>query len=695
MDMLELYAADVFTDSVMQQRLPNRIYESLKATISAGSDLDKEIADVVATVMKDWAIEKGATHYAHWFHPMTGMTAEKHESFLSPISTGKAILEFSGKNLVKGEPDASSFPSGGLRDTFEARGYTAWDPTSPAFVKDGSLYIPSIFISYTGNVLDKKTPLLRSMELINTAGLRIIRLLGNHTSKRVIATLGVEQEYFLVDAELYKKRKDLLICKRTLFGANPPKGQEFDDHYFSAINERVAAFMRDLDESLWRLGVPAKIKHSEVAPCQFELVPVFDTANIANDQNQLVMACMNQLAPKHGLACLLHEKPFKDINGSGKHLNWSLATDDGRNLLVPGNTAKENASFLIFVAAMLHALDEYPELLRLVSANAGNEYRLGGDEAPPTIMSMFLGEELTQVLEVIAGGGNYVSVNKGDIELGVNTLPPLPKDTSDRNRTSPFAFTGNKFEYRMCGSSASVAGPTIALNTAYARVLNAYADRLEGVEDFWEALNGLIGDEINAHKRIIFNGNNYSNEWVVEAEKRGLPIINNAVDAFLHYIDPKNISLLVESGIYSIEEVFSRMEIHLLDYCRTVNIEALTMVEMGRKNIIPSAVHYNQRLLNALVAKKELGIAVEGCAEWNLSQAISECLDQLLLAIDNLEKAQMEAIVIEALDVKAQYYRDHVKKSMEELRATGDVLEQLIDEDEWGMPSYTALLLEH
>lgn len=694
MDMLGLYATDVFNDIVMQQRLPNRVYESLKATILTGSDLEKDIADVVATVMKDWAIEKGATHFAHWFHPMTGMTAEKHESFLTPLGDGRAILEFSGKNLVKGEPDASSFPSGGLRETFEARGYTAWDPTSPAFVKDGSLYIPSIFISYTGNVLDKKTPLLRSMALINREGLRIMRLLGNRSSKRVVATLGAEQEYFLVDYDLYRQRKDLIICGRTLFGANPPKGQEFDDHYFSAIDERVAGFMRDLDEALWRLGVPSKIKHSEVAPCQFELVPVFDTANIANDQNQLVMACMNQLAPKHGLACLLHEKPFKGINGSGKHINWSLATDDGKNLLVPGRTPNENASFLIFVTAMLHAIDTYPEFLRLVSASASNDHRLGGDEAPPSILSIFLGEELADILDTIAGGGDYVSVDKGEIELGVNTLPPLPKDISDRNRTSPFAYTGNKFEFRMCGSSASVAGPTIVLNTAYAEILRGYADRLESADDFWEELNELLAEEIKAHKHIVFNGNNYSKEWAEEAEARGLPIIDSSVKAFPLYGMTKNLRLMVDNGIYSEEEVFSRMEIHLLDYSRTINIEALTMIEMARKNIIPSVLCYNQRLLDALTAKKALGLSPEGDVEWKLMQTISELLNRMFDEVCDLEQKVQVAQHIEEYDAQANSYHDEVLKAMEVLRTTGDTLEQLVDECEWGMPSYTALLLE-
>lgn len=695
MDMLGLYATDVFNDEVMQQRLPKRIYESLKATIQNGSDLDHAIADVVATVMKDWALEKGATHFAHWFHPMTGTTAEKHESFLTPISGGRAILEFSGKNLVKGEPDASSFPSGGLRETFEARGYTAWDPTSPAFIKDGSLYIPSIFISYTGNVLDKKTPLLRSMNFVSTQGLRILRLFGRTGTKRVITTLGAEQEYFLVDYNLYKQRKDLVICKRTLFGAQPPKGQEFGDHYFSAIDDRVAGFMKDLDQALWRLGVPAKIKHSEVAPGQFELVPVFDTANIANDQNQLVMACMKQLAPRHGLACLLHEKPFQGINGSGKHLNWSLATDDGQNLLVPGEDPVDNASFVLFVTAMIQAVDRYPELLRLVAGSAGNDHRLGGSEAPPTIMSIFLGQELTEVLEKISQGEDFVSVNKGNIELGVNTLPPLPKDTSDRNRTSPFAFTGDKFEFRMCGSSASVAGPVIALNAAYGQILKEYADRLEGAEDFWADLNLLLGEKIQDHKRVIFNGNNYSQEWVEEAQDRGLPSLKSSLEGFHHYAEPKNLSLLVDNGIYSRAEVYSRMEIHLQEYARTVNIEALTMIEMGRKNIIPSVVKYKQKLLDSLVSQKRLGRDPHDQPEWRIAMAISDELAVFLKALEDLEASQVQACDEDNLDVWSRTCLEEVIPAMNALRRTGDALEQLIDEKMWGMPSYTAMLLEN
>ena len=552
-NFLDIYASDVFNDEVMQQRLPKKVYESLKATIQTGSDLDPQIADGVASAMKDWAVEKGATHFAHWFHPLTGATAEKHDSFLSPQSDRSAVLEFSGKNLVVGEPDASSLPSGGLRDTFEARGYTTWDPTSPAFVRDGSLYIPTIFISYNGYVLDKKTPLLRSMALVDKEAQRILRLFGDKETKRVIPSMGAEQEYFLVDAELFKKREDLVICGRTLFGAPAPKGQEFSDHYFGAINTRVAEFMKDADETLWRMGVPIKMKHSEVAPCQFEIVPNYDSCNVANDQNQLLMATLQEVARKHGLECLLHEKPFAGINGSGKHINWSLATDRNENLLSPGTSAMENARFLLFVCAMIHAVDEYPELLRLTVASAGNDHRLGGHEAPPAILSIFLGQELTDILENFEAGTKYNAVDKGYIELGVNTLPPLPQDISDRNRTSPFAFTGNKFEFRMPGSSLSTAGPNIAINTAIGDILRDYADRLEDADDFWTELNHLLSDELAAHKRVIFNGNNYSEDWVEEAERRGLPNLANSIEAYPKYVEPKTMNLFVRNGIYSEE----------------------------------------------------------------------------------------------------------------------------------------------
>lgn len=690
-NFLDIYASDVFSDAVMQQRLPKKVYQSLKATIQTGSDLDPQIADVVASAMKDWAVEKGATHFAHWFHPLTGATAEKHDSFLSPQSDRSAILEFSGKNLVVGEPDASSFPSGGLRDTFEARGYTTWDPTSPAFVRDGSLYIPTIFISYNGYVLDKKTPLLRSMALVDKEAQRILRLFGDTDTKRVIPSMGAEQEYFLVDADLFKKREDLVVCGRTLFGAPAPKGQEFSDHYFGAINTRVAEFMKDADETLWRMGVPIKMKHSEVAPCQFEIVPNYDSCNVANDQNQLLMATLQEVARKHGLECLLHEKPFAGINGSGKHINWSLATDKNENLLSPGSSAMENARFLLFVCAMIHAVDEYPELLRLTIASAGNDHRLGGHEAPPAILSIFLGQELTDILENFEAGAKYNAVDKGYIELGVNTLPPLPQDISDRNRTSPFAFTGNKFEFRMPGSSLSTAGPNIAINTAIGDILRDYADRLEDAEDFWTELTHLLSDELAAHKRVIFNGNNYSEDWVEEAERRGLPNLANSIEAYPKYVEPKTMNLFVRNGIYSEEEVYSRMEIHMATYSRTINIEALTMIEMSKKDIIPCVLRYENMLAKLLANKKSIGLDIEKTVEFGIINDLSEALSHLNDALAVLEKELAEAQNDENLESQARLYQSKVLPAMNVLRAYSDAIEPMVDE--WGIPDYTALLL--
>ena len=690
-NFLDIYASDVFSHAVMQQRLPKKVYQSLKATIQTGSDLDPQIADVVASAMKDWAVEKGATHFAHWFHPLTGATAEKHDSFLSPQSDRSAILEFSGKNLVVGEPDASSFPSGGLRDTFEARGYTTWDPTSPAFVRDGSLYIPTIFISYNGYVLDKKTPLLRSMALVDKEAQRILRLFGDTDTKRVIPSMGAEQEYFLVDADLFKKREDLVICGRTLFGAPAPKGQEFSDHYFGAINTRVAEFMKDADETLWRMGVPIKMKHSEVAPCQFEIVPNYDSCNVANDQNQLLMATLQEVARKHGLECLLHEKPFAGINGSGKHINWSLATDKNENLLSPGSSAMENARFLLFVCAMIHAVDEYPELLRLTIASAGNDHRLGGHEAPPAILSIFLGQELTDILENFEAGAKYNAVDKGYIELGVNTLPPLPQDISDRNRTSPFAFTGNKFEFRMPGSSLSTAGPNIAINTAIGDILRDYADRLEDAEDFWTELTHLLSDELAAHKRVIFNGNNYSEDWVEEAERRGLPNLANSIEAYPKYVEPKTMNLFVRNGIYSEEEVYSRMEIHMATYSRTINIEALTMIEMSKKDIIPCVLRYENMLAKLLANKKSIGLDIEKTVEFGIINDLSEALSHLNDALAVLEKELAEAQNDENLESQARLYQSKVLPAMNALRAYSDAIEPMVDE--WGIPDYTALLL--
>ena len=690
-NFLDIYASDVFSDAVMRERLPKKVYQSLKATIQTGSDLDPQIADVVASAMKDWAVEKGATHFAHWFHPLTGTTAEKHDSFLSPQSDRSAILEFSGKNLVVGEPDASSFPSGGLRDTFEARGYTTWDPTSPAFVKDGSLYIPTIFISYNGYVLDKKTPLLRSMALVSREALRILRLFGDEMTKRVTPSMGAEQEYFLVKQDLFKKREDLVVCGRTLFGAPAPKGQEFSDHYFGAISTEVAAFMKDADETLWRMGVPVKMKHSEVAPCQFEIVPNYDSCNVANDQNQLLMATLQEVARKHGFECLLHEKPFEGINGSGKHINWSLSTDCGENLLSPGSTAMENARFLLFVCAMIHALDEYPELLRLTIASAGNDHRLGGHEAPPAILSVFLGKELTDILENFEAGEKYNTAGKGYIELGVNTLPPLPQDISDRNRTSPFAFTGNKFEFRMPGSSISTAGPNIALNTAVGDILHGYADRLEAADDFLAELNKLVREEVQAHKRVIFNGNNYSDEWVQESERRGLPNLENAVEAFPKYVEPKNLNLFVRNGIYSEEEVYSRMEIHLATYSRTINIEALTMIEMSKKDIIPCVLRYENMLARLLANKNAIGLDIKQTVEYGIINDLSDALSELNKALAVLETELAVAQKEENLESQARIYQGKVLSAMNNLRFYTDRIEPMVDE--WGIPDYTALLL--
>lgn len=690
-NFLDIYASDVFSDAVMRERLPKKVYQSLKATIQTGSDLDPQIADVVASAMKDWAVEKGATHFAHWFHPLTGTTAEKHDSFLSPQSDRSAILEFSGKNLVVGEPDASSFPSGGLRDTFEARGYTTWDPTSPAFVKDGSLYIPTIFISYNGYVLDKKTPLLRSMALVSREALRILRLFGDEMTKRVTPSMGAEQEYFLVKQDLFKKREDLVVCGRTLFGAPAPKGQEFSDHYFGAISTEVAAFMKDADETLWRMGVPVKMKHSEVAPCQFEIVPNYDSCNVANDQNQLLMATLQEVARKHGYECLLHEKPFEGINGSGKHINWSLSTDCGENLLSPGSTAMENARFLLFVCAMIHALDEYPELLRLTIASAGNDHRLGGHEAPPAILSVFLGKELTDILENFEAGEKYNTAGKGYIELGVNTLPPLPQDISDRNRTSPFAFTGNKFEFRMPGSSISTAGPNIALNTAVGDILHSYADRLEAADDFLAELNLLVREEVQAHKRVIFNGNNYSDEWVEEAERRGLPNLENAVEAFPKYVEPKNLNLFVRNGIYSEEEVYSRMEIHLATYNRTINIEALTMIEMSKKDIIPCVLRYENMLARLLANKNAIGLDIKKTVEYGIINDLSDALSELNKALAVLEQEVAIAQKEKNLESQARMYQGKVLSAMNDLRYYTDRIEPMVDE--WGIPDYTALLL--
>lgn len=607
----EIFASNVFSDAVMKERLPKATYKALKKTIEKGTSLEPDVADVVAAAMKDWAVEKGATHFTHWFQPMTGITAEKHDSFINPTSDGKVILEFSGKELIKGEPDASSFPSGGLRATFEARGYTAWDCTSPAFLKDGSLCIPTAFCSYNGEALDKKTPLLRSMEALNKQALRVLKALGNTTTKRVITTVGPEQEYFLIDKSMYDARKDLILTGRTLFGAKPSKGQELEDHYFGTIKQRISDFMKEVDEELWKLGILAKTKHNEVAPAQHELAPIFSTTNISTDHNQLTMEIMKKVAAKHDLYCLLHEKPFAGVNGSGKHNNWSMGTDDGMNLLEPGKSPHENQQFLLFLCAVIKAVDEYPSLLRVSAANAGNDHRLGANEAPPAIISIFLGDQLEDVLEQIEKGPATSSKSASELTIGVNTLPPLPKDATDRNRTSPFAFTGNKFEFRMVPSSASIAGCNFVLNTIVAETLSEVADKLEKATDLDAEIQAILTDIVKNHKRIIFNGNGYSDEWVAEAERRGLPNIHSTVEAAKAMIDEKNQAVLEKHGVLTRVESTSRYEITLENYNKIINIEALTTLEMAKRQIIPAVIQYTTSLAESINTIKATGINVD------------------------------------------------------------------------------------
>ncbi len=687
----DIFGMNVFNDSVMRGRLPKATYKKLKETINLGLPLDPEVAEVVACVMKDWAVEKGATHYTHWFQPMTGITAGKHDSFLTPTKDGRAIMEFSSKELIRGEPDASSFPSGGLRVTFEARGYTAWDCTSPAFVKDRTLFIPTAFCSYTGEALDLKTPLLRSMEAISKSALRILRLFGDTTTKNVVTTMGAEQEYFLVDKGYFMKRKDLIYTGRTLFGAKPPKGQELDDHYFGNLKDRVSQFMHELDAELWRLGVTAKTKHNEAAPAQHELAPVYSTTNIATDHNQLTMEVMKSVADRLGLACLLHEKPFAGVNGSGKHNNWSLSTDEGKNLLDSGVTPLDNAQFLIFVCAVIKAVDEYADLLRFSVASAANDHRLGANEAPPAIVSIYLGEELTSVFEQIETGVAKNNGNCRTLEIGVLTLPILPKDTTDRNRTSPFAFTGNKFEFRMVGSSQSIATPNFIINTIVADSLNKIADRLEKASDFQTEVHCVVKDIIKKHKRIIFNGNNYSEEWVSEAEKRGLPNLRTAVDAIPALIDEKNIELFKRIGVLTPIEVHSRYEIQLENYIKTVRIEALTMAEMISRQILPAALYYVKRVADTVSALNSAG------AE---SKPTKKALDKLVMFTTSL-RIDAEALndSIETLDkmmgdtlIKARALMEMVIPIMEDLRKDADKLENMMDANLWPIPTYGDLL---
>ena len=688
----EMFGSMVFNDKKMQERLPKSTYKALKKTIQDGEPLDISVANVVAAAMKDWAIEMGCTHYTHWFQPMTGVTAEKHDSFIQPNGDG-VIMEFSGKELIKGEPDASSFPSGGIRATFEARGYTTWDPTSPAFVRDGSLYIPTAFCSYTGEVLDKKTPLLRSMERISTEAVKILHLLGKNEVTRVITTVGPEQEYFLIDRELYDQREDLKLTGRTLFGAKAPKGQELDDHYFGAIKTRVSAYMKELDEELWKLGVLAKTKHNEVAPSQHELAPIFTTSNIANDHNELTMEIMQKTAEKHGLVCLLHEKPFAGVNGSGKHNNWSLSTNTGENLLSPGKHPEDNLQFLIFLSAVIKAVDEYQDLLRATVASAGNDHRLGAHEAPPAIMSVYLGDDLGEMVESIINGEEYVSHGKQKMLTGVDVLADFKKDTSDRNRTSPFAFTGNKFEFRALGSSLNIGCPNYMLNTMIAEELSQFYVELKDAEDIDTAVRSLVKNVLTEHKRIIFNGDNYTDAWLEEAKRRGLYNLKSLPEAFSHFLDRKNINLFVKNKIVTEAEFRARYEIELETYCKQINIEALTMIDMAKKNITPAVTAFVREITDAALAKKALSAAIPTSVEEELILSLSNKLVCFVKKTAELEDAVLNARDFDGDPLKrATYFRENVFAKMQELRAVGDSMETETASDFWPYPSYTELL---
>lgn len=689
----EIFGSMVFNDATMREKLPKETYKALKRTIQNGKGLDPAIASSVASAMKDWAIERGATHYTHWFQPMTGVTAEKHDGFIAPTDDGGVIMEFSGKELIKGEPDASSFPSGGLRATFEARGYTAWDPTSYAFIKDGTLCIPTAFCSYGGESLDKKTPLLRSIEAINKHAMRVLRLFGNEDVKNIVTTVGAEQEYFLVDKKYYDQRNDLIYCGRTLFGAMPPKGQELDDHYFGSIKTRVKAYMRDLDEELWKLGILAKTEHNEVAPAQHELAPIYTSTNIATDHNQLTMEIMKRVAERHGMVCLLHEKPFEGINGSGKHNNWSISTDTGVNLLEPGKLPHENAQFLTFLCAVIKAVDEYQDMLRVSAASAGNDHRLGANEAPPAIISMFLGDELTEILESIEKDDSYVGAERMELKIGVHVLPHFPQDTTDRNRTSPFAFTGNKFEFRMLGSSFSIAGPNVVINTAIAEALKQFADELEPQKDNLNAaLNNLIKRTIKEHKRIIFNGNGYDDAWIKEAEKRGLSNYRTTPDALPQYINEKNIKLFTDHKVFTEAEMHSRYEIHLENYCKVSGIEANTMVSMVKKYIFPSVTAYIKDLSNTLNELKSAAPKACSKAEEELIVKLSNLLNTLYDDNNKLEEYSIKATEIADLKVRADHYRDAVIPAMAKVRASADELELITAKKYWPMPTYGDLI---
>ena len=690
----ELYGSLVFNDKVMRSKLPKDTYKALKKTIESGTHLELDVANSVAVAMKEWATENGATHYTHWFQPMTNVTAEKHDSFISPTGDGQVIMDFSGKELVKGEPDASSFPSGGLRATFEARGYTAWDPTSPAFIKDGTLYIPTAFCSYSGEALDKKTPLLRSMQTLDKEATKLLHIIGNKDVKHVNTTVGPEQEYFLVDKELYKQRKDLVFCGRTLIGAPAPKGQEMEDHYFGALKPRVAAYMHDLDVELWKLGIPAKTKHNEVAPAQHELAPVFDTTNVAVDHNQLTMEVMKKVADKHGLVCLLHEKPFEGINGSGKHNNWSMITDTGVNILDPGKTPAENTQFLIFLTAVIKAVDEYADVLRISVASAGNDHRLGANEAPPAVVSVFLGDELTEVLKSIENDEYFAGSRAVQMDIGAKVLPHFVKDNTDRNRTSPFAFTGNKFEFRMLGSEASVANPNIILNTAVAECVHQFAEQLKDVpEDKMEdAIHELIKKTIIDHKRVIFNGNGYTDEWIEEAEKRGLFNLKSTPDALPQWIADKNIELFTKYHIFTKEEIESRYEIWLESYSKILNIESNTMVEMVQKDFLPSVFAYIDKVATTAVAKKSVVSDVSTASEGKLIKELSQLADEISTGLETLRADTAKALATEDPLANAKAYQTVVLSDMDELRKSVDAAETLIPDALLPYPTYDKLL---
>ena len=690
----ELYGSLVFNDKVMRSKLPKDMYKALKKTIESGTHLELDVANSVAVAMKEWATENGATHYTHWFQPMTNVTAEKHDSFISPTGDGQVIMDFSGKELVKGEPDASSFPSGGLRATFEARGYTAWDPTSPAFIKDGTLYIPTAFCSYSGEALDKKTPLLRSMQTLDKEATKLLHIIGNKDVKHVNTTVGPEQEYFLVDKELYKQRKDLVFCGRTLIGAPAPKGQEMEDHYFGALKPRVAAYMHDLDVELWKLGIPAKTKHNEVAPAQHELAPVFDTTNVAVDHNQLTMEVMKKVADKHGLVCLLHEKPFEGINGSGKHNNWSMITDTGINILDPGKTPAENTQFLIFLTAVIKAVDEYADVLRISVASAGNDHRLGANEAPPVVVSVFLGDELTEVLKSIENDEYFAGSRAVQMDIGAKVLPHFVKDNTDRNRTSPFAFTGNKFEFRMLGSEASVANPNIILNTAVAECVHQFAEQLKDVpEDKMEdAIHELIKKTIIDHKRVIFNGNGYTDEWIEEAEKRGLFNLKSTPDALPQWIADKNIELFTKYHIFTKEEIESRYEIWLESYSKILNIESNTMVEMVQKDFLPSVFAYIDKVAATAVAKKSVVSDVSTASEGKLIKELSQLADEISTGLETLKADTAKALATEDPLANAKAYQTVVLSDMDELRKSVDAAETLIPDALLPYPTYDKLL---